>query len=101
MSIDVRAKNGSVLGDLLDGLERAEDEVGHFLGVRDANRVGCALDLHDLASLGALGHETVDCCGDVLVQLPKYEPRRERLPRRRLRWPRLARHLARAAGLRP
>jgi hypothetical protein len=58
-------KNGLVLGELFDVLERAEDDVCHLLGVRDAYRVGCALDLHNLASPDALGHEAVGRHGDV------------------------------------
>ena len=59
---------------LLDVLECAEDDVCHLLGVGDADRVGGALDLHDLASLSALGHEAVRRHGDVLVELPEHEP---------------------------
>jgi hypothetical protein len=47
--------------------------------------VGCAFDLYDLASSGALGHKAVGCHGDVLVELPKHEPRRKLLPRLRPR----------------
>src|SRR3712207_1470778 len=49
----------SLVARLLDVLDRAEDEVGHLLGVRDAHRVGGALDLYDLAGSGTLGHEAV------------------------------------------
>src|ERR671912_605564 len=82
-AIHVYAKNESVLEDLLDLLERTEDDVCNLLGVGDANRVGCALDLHDFASPGPLGHEAVERYGDVLVELPEHEPRRDRLPCRR------------------
>src|SRR5918993_1389144 len=84
-AIHVYAKNESVLEDLLDLLERTEDDVCNLLGVGDANRVGCALDLHDFASPGPLGHEAVERYGDVLVELPEHEPRRDRLPCRRPR----------------
>ena len=49
--IDVCMKNRAVLVELLDVLERAEDDLGHLVGVRDGEPVGGALDLHNLACL--------------------------------------------------
>ena len=46
--IDACAKNGSLLVDLLGVLERAGDDVGYFVDVRDRDRVRGARDFHGL-----------------------------------------------------
>jgi hypothetical protein len=49
--IDLCTKNRLELVELLDVLDRAEDDVVHLVGVRDGEPVGGALDLHNLACL--------------------------------------------------
>ncbi len=52
--INLCTKNRLVLVELLDVLDRAEDDVGHLVGVRDAEPVGGTLDLHNLARLSVV-----------------------------------------------
>jgi hypothetical protein len=47
-------KNRLGLVELLDVLDRAEDNVGHLVVVRDGEPVGGALDLHNLARLSVV-----------------------------------------------
>jgi len=51
--------SGLLLRQLLSVPRRTEDDVRHFVDVRDRDRVRGALDLHDLAGLGPLSHEAV------------------------------------------
>jgi hypothetical protein len=47
-------KNRLGLVELLEVLDRAEDDLGHLVGVRDGEPVGGTLDLHNLARLSVV-----------------------------------------------
>ena len=49
--IDLCTKYRLGLVKLLDVLDRADDDLGHLVGVRDGEPVGGTLDLHNLARL--------------------------------------------------